>query len=62
MGWLSLIAANKGYSLVALHARLLVVAFLVAENRLWVCELQLLQDVSSVVAAYGASGFSSCGT
>ena len=32
MGWLSLTVASKGYSLVALHELLIVVAFLVAEH------------------------------
>ena len=42
MSWLSLVAASRGYSLVAVHGLLNAVASLVAEHRLSALRLQWL--------------------
>ena len=44
---LSLVAASRGYSLVAVHGLLIAVASLVAELRLLACRFQQLQHAGS---------------
>ena len=58
---LSLVAASRGYSLVAVHGLLIAVASLVAELRLLACRFQQLQHAGSAAVAHGLSCFTACG-
>ena len=50
---LSLVAESRGYSLVVVCGRLIEVASLVAEHRVWAHGLQQLQHMGSVAVVHG---------